>query len=138
MHRSMRESHAKDHSITKQPQTESGSLPMRAELVRRNAAIEPSIGSKIDIDIQARLLEAKWAELYVPQRPTLIEILDKLGINEKDWCRKLGRGFSYSTVMRRIQVLKGLRSLSPAAPRSGDNFRHKMRAYLARPEKPEL
>ncbi|MFZ0021484.1 MAG: hypothetical protein WAL10_29580 [Acetobacteraceae bacterium] len=111
----------------------------RDELVRRNTAIDTIDRTKIDIDIQARLMEAKWAELYVAARPTLIEILDKLGITEKEWCRKLGPGFSYSTVMRRIQVLKGCDHYLRRRLKVGDNgcFGLKNAAYLARPEKPD-
>ena len=107
-----------------------------AELVRRDAAIEAIDRSRLDLDIQARRLEAEWAEEYVRNRPTLIEILDKLGIIEKDWCGK-GLGISYSTVMRRIQLSKGLDHYLRRRPSEGYKFTLEHAVYLARPEKPE-
>ena len=111
----------------------------KAELMRRNAAIDAIDRSKIEIDKRARALEVKWAGLYVRNRPKLIEVLDALGIYEKDWCRTLGRGFSYSTVMRRIQLLKGLDHYLRRRAEVGDNgcFGLEYAVYLARPEKPE-
>ena len=51
----------------------------------------------------------------------------------------LGRGFSYSTVMRRIQLLKGLDHYLRRRDEVGDNgcFGREYATYLARPEKPE-
>ena len=71
--------------------------------LRRNAAIDAIDRSKLAIDKRARMLEVEWAKIYVRNRPKLIEVLDALGIYEKDWCSTLGRGFSYASVMRRIQ-----------------------------------
>ena len=64
--------------------------------MRRDAAIRKLDRTKIEIDKQARALDVEWAEEYVRHRPRLIEILDKLGIKEWQWCSTLGRGFSYS------------------------------------------
>jgi DNA modification methylase len=111
----------------------------KAELVRRNAAIDAIDLTKIDIDKRARAAEVEWAAIYVRNRPKLIEELDKLGIPEKDWCRALGPGFSYSQVLRRIQVLKGYPDYLRRRDEVGDDgcFGLKYAAFLARPEKPE-
>jgi DNA modification methylase len=111
----------------------------RTELVRRNAAIRKLDRSKVEIDIRARSLDAEWAEVYVSNRSRLIEELDKLGIKEQEWCRTLGRGFAYSTIMRRIQILRGLDDYVRRRREVGDNgwFGREFAAHLARPEKPE-
>ena len=111
----------------------------KAELLRRDAAIRKLDRTKIDIDIQARLLDAEWAEVYVRNRQRLLEELDKLGIKEWEWCRTLGKGFAYSTIMRRIQILKGLDNYVRRRREVGDNgwFSREYAAHLARPEKPE-
>ena len=76
---------------------------------------------------------------YVCHRPRLIEILDKLGIKEWHWCGTLGRGFSYSTVMRRLQILKGHADYLRRRDEVGENgsYGREYAVYLARPEKPE-
>jgi DNA modification methylase len=109
------------------------------ELVRRDAAIDAIDRSKLAIDKRARMLEVKWAGLYVRNRPKLIEVLDALGIYEKNWCSTLGRGFSYASVMRRIQLLKGHDRYLKRRDEVGDNgcFGLEYAAYLARPEKSE-
>ena len=112
---------------------------LKADLMRRDAAIRKLDRTKIEIDKQARALDVEWAEEYVRHRPRLIEILDKLGIKEWHWCGTLGRGFSYSTVMRRIQILKGYTDYLRRRDEVGDNgfFGREYAASLARPEKPE-
>jgi DNA modification methylase len=111
----------------------------KAELMCRDAAIQRLDRTKVEIDKQARALDVEWAEEYVRHRPRLIEILDKLGIKEQQWCRSLGRGFSYSTVMRRLQILKGHDRYLKQRDEVGENgcYGREYAAYLARPEKPE-
>jgi hypothetical protein len=111
----------------------------RDELVRGNAAIRAIDLQKIEFDKRARALEVKWIKRYLRHRQRLIKKLDKRGIAEKDWCRTLGRGFSYSTVMRRIQLLKGLDHYLRRRAEVGDNgcYGLEYAVYLARPEKPE-
>ena len=111
----------------------------KAELMRRDAAIRKLDRTKIEIDKQARALDVEWAEEYVRHRPRLIETLDKLGIEEQQWCRTLGPGFSDSTVMRRLQILKGHDRYLTRRDEVGENgfYGLKYAAYLARPEKPE-
>jgi DNA modification methylase len=110
-----------------------------AELARREVAIQKLDRTKVEIDIQARLLEVEWAKIYIENRLRLVDVLDAKRITEKQWCRMLGRGFSYTTIMRRIQVLKGLDRYLSERERVGDNgcFGLEHAAYLARPEKPE-
>jgi hypothetical protein len=111
----------------------------QADLMRRDAAIQKLDRTKVEIDKQARALDVEWAEEYVRNRPRLIEILDARGIKEWHWCGTLGRGFSYSTVMRRIQILKGYDRYLKQRDEVGENGSYglKYAAYLARPEKPE-
>ena len=111
----------------------------RDELVRGNAAIRAIDLQKIEFDKRARALDVKWIKRYLRHRQRLIKELDARGITEKDWCRTLGRGFSYSTVMRRIQLLKGLDHYLRRRAEVGDNgcYGLEYAVYLARPEKPE-
>ncbi|MGP0003048.1 MAG: hypothetical protein ACLPKW_35670 [Acetobacteraceae bacterium] len=128
---------SKSKSKSKSPQEWLAAF--KDELVWRNAAIDAVDRSKLAIDKRARALEKEWAELYVCNRPTLIEVLDALGIYEKDWCSTLGRGFSYASVMRRIQLLRGYTHYLRRRDEVGDNgcYNLKYAACLARPEKPE-
>jgi site-specific DNA-methyltransferase (cytosine-N4-specific) len=111
----------------------------KAELVRRDAAIRSLDRTKVEIDKKARALDVKWAKLYARRRPKLIKILDKLGIKEWHWCRTLGRGFAYPTIMRRIQILKGHTDYLRRREEVGDNgyYGRDYAAHLARPEKPD-
>ena len=111
----------------------------RDELVRRDAAIRKLDRTKVEIDIQARLLDVEWAKLYVRRRPRLIEELDKRGIKEWQWCRTLGPGLAYPTIMRKIQILKGCDDYLRRRDEVGDNglYGRDYAAYLARPEKPD-
>jgi DNA modification methylase len=108
-----------------------------AELVRSNASIRAIEQSKLAIDKQARALEVKWIKRYLRRRPRLIKELDKRGIFEKDWCRTLGRGFSYDTIMARLRLYKGYDRYLAERAKVGDNgyYGLKYAAYLARPEK---
>jgi DNA modification methylase len=111
----------------------------QADLMRRDAAIRKLDRTKVEIDKQARALDVEWAEIYVTNRVALIEVLDKLGIKEQQWCRTLGRGLSYSSVMRRIQILRGHADYLRRRDEVGDNgcYGGEYAAYLARPEKAE-
>jgi DNA methylase len=110
----------------------------REELLRRDAAIRKLDRTKIEIDKQARALDVEWAEEYVRHRPRLIETLDKLGIKEWQWCKR-DLGISYSTVMRRLQILKGHADYLRRRDEVGDNgcYGREYAIYLSRPAKPQ-
>ena len=93
----------------------------KAELTRRNAAIDAIDRRKMAIDKRARRLEVTWAKIYVRSRPRLIKELDALGITEQQWCRRSGVGFAYSTIMRRIAILKGHADYLRRRDEVGDN-----------------
>jgi DNA modification methylase len=112
-------------------------LAHEAELKRRNTVIRGIDLNKVDLDIKARRLEAKWAELYVRRRERLIEELDARGITEQNWCRTLGPGFSYTTVRRRIQLLAGFDRYLSRRAEIGDKFSLEHAVYLSLPEKQE-
>ena len=111
----------------------------KAELTRRNAVIDAIDRRKLAIDKRARRLEVTWAKIYVRRRARLIKELDARGITEQQWCRTLGHGFAYSTIMRRIAILKGHADYVRRRDKVGDNgcYGSVYAAYLARPEKPQ-
>ena len=92
-----------------------------AELARRNTVIDAIDRRKLAIDKRARRLEVAWAKIYVRRRARLIKELDARGITEQQWCRRLGKGFAYSTIMRRIPILKGHPDYVRRRDKVGDN-----------------
>ena len=111
----------------------------QADLMRRDAAIRSSTERRSKSTNKPERSMSNGPKSMCVNRPRLIEILDKLGIKEQQWCRTLGRGFSYSTVMRRLQILKGHDRYLRRRDEVGDNgcYGLEYAAYLARPEKPE-
>ena len=94
---------------------------------------------KLAIDKAARRLDVEFATRYLRRRPRLIRELDKRGMTEKEWCRTLGRGHSLSSVLRRIQLLKGFARYLQRRDEIGDNgcFGLDYAVSLARPDEAE-
>ena len=110
-----------------------------AELTRRNAVIDAIDRSKLAIDKAGAPARSRLGQNIRAPPPRLIKELKARGINEQQWCRRLGKGFAYSTIMRRIAILKGHLDYVRRRDVVGDNGRYgtAYAAYLARPEKRE-
>ena len=101
----------------------SGSLTLRRladELRREFAAAHRIDGQLVDRDIAARRHEAAGGRLWANQRERIQRQLDKLGINEDEWCKR-ELDCDLRTMRRRVQLAKGWDQYENARRDAGRN-----------------
>jgi DNA modification methylase len=69
------------------------------------SAIEAMGNDHVELDIRVRTRDRRLGEGYAMNRNRLIAELDANGLSEMEFCRRLGRGHSLSTMYRRMKLV---------------------------------
>jgi DNA modification methylase len=91
-----------------------------ADVRREIAAASKLDGQLIERDIAARRHEANGGRLWAAQRSRIQKELEKLAINEADWCKQ-HLGCSIQTMLRRRQLAKGWTTYERRRKEAGTN-----------------